>query len=131
MEQGEARDSIAPYSLERHRAELLKSDVVYKSIYHDDDLVGFLIVVLDQDGHSVEFRRIVISDTGRGYGKRAVAMVAELCRSELCRARVWLDVLETNARARHVYEQCGYEPLGESEYLGRRLVLYQRTVGQP
>jgi RimJ/RimL family protein N-acetyltransferase len=131
MEQGDARDFIAPYSLERHRAELLKPDVVYKSIYHNDDLVGFLILVLDPDGHSVEFRRIVVSDPGRGYGKRAIAIVAELCRSELGRARVWLDVFETNARARHVYEECGYEPFGESEYRGRTLVLYQKTVRLP
>jgi RimJ/RimL family protein N-acetyltransferase len=131
MEQGDARDFIAPYSLERHRDELLKPDVVYKSIYRNDDLVGFVILVLDPDGHSVEFRRIVVSNPGLGYGKRAVAMVGELCHDELGRERVWLDVLETNARARHVYEECGYEPFGVSEYLGRALVLYQRTAEHP
>ncbi len=126
MEQGEAREFIIPYSLQRHQAELVKPDGVYKSIWHDGELIGFLILVLDEDGRSVEFRRIVITKSGRGYGKRVVRMVNEICRNELGRTRIWLDVFETNERARHVYEQCGYQQFGKSEHEGRTLLLYEK-----
>ena len=83
MEQCEASAFVIPYSLERHRKEFAKQEVVYKSIYRAVQLIGFLILVLDTDGQSVEFRRIVIIEPGHGYGKGAVRMVDELCRNEL------------------------------------------------
>ena len=55
-------------------------------------------------------------------------MVDQICRSEFGRLRVWLDVFETNLRARHVYEQCGYQRFGESEHEGRRLLLYEKVL---
>ena len=127
MEQGEARRFIIPYSLERHLIEFARPDVIYRSIQVDGELIGFVILVLDSDGRSVEFRRIVVSAPGRGYGRRAVEIVNETCRRELGRSRVWLDVFESNHRARHVYEQCGYRQFGRSEHEGRTLLLYERT----
>lgn len=128
MEQGEARNFIILYSLERHREEFGRPAVVYKSICRADRLIGFIMLVLDPDGQSVEFRRIVVSEPGRGIGKRAIGMVRHLCRSELGRARLWLDVFETNERARHVYEKSGYRPFGASEHEGRTLLLYETTA---
>ena len=72
LEQGEARDFIMPYSLERHRIEFANDAVIYKSVWDDNELIGFLLLALDPDGRSIEFRRIVISPSGRGYGKIAV-----------------------------------------------------------
>lgn len=122
---GQAQDNIIPYSLERHQDEFAKSDVVYKSIWQNDEPAGFLILVLDPDGHSIEFRRIVIAMPDRGFGKQTVRMAAMVCRRDLGRDRIWLDVFETNKRARYVYEQCGYRPFGKSEYQGRTLLLYE------
>lgn len=128
MEQGDARHSIVPYSLHRHREEIGKPDIVYKSIRRSDKLIGFMILALDPDGQSVELRRIVVAEPGRGIGQRVVGMVRELCRTEFGRRRVWLDVFETNERARHVYERCGYRPFGTSELEGRTLLLYETTA---
>ena len=128
MEQGEARNFIIPYPLNRHQAEFARPDVVYKSIWRGGQHIGFLILVLDSDARSVEFRRIVVTEPGRGYGKRVVGMIDDICRHELGRARVWLDVFETNERARHVYEQCGYRRFGKSEHEGRTLLLYEKAV---
>lgn len=128
MERGEARNSIIPYSLDRHQAEFTKPEVVYKSIWCGSQHIGFLIFVLDSDARNVEFRRIVVTEPGRGYGKRVVRMVDEICRDELGRVRVWLDVFETNERARHVYEQCGYRTFGRFEYEGRTLLLYEKAL---
>lgn len=128
MEQGEARRFILPYTLERHYKELEKPDVFYKSIRRNKKLIGFLILVLDPDGESVEFRRIVISEPGNGYGKQVIGMVDQICREELGRSRLWLDVFETNKRARHVYEECGYRQFGQSELRGRTLILYGKIL---
>lgn len=128
MEQADAREFIIPYTLVRHQTELEKPNVVYKSIWREEELTGFLILVLDADEHSVEFRRLVITKPGRGYGKKVVGMVDHICRRELGRNRIWLDVFETNQRARHVYEQCGYQKFGKSKHEGRTLFLYEKLV---
>jgi len=128
MEQGQARDFVIPYTLRRHREEFAKPDVVYKAVCQGKRLVGFVILALDPDGRSVEFRRIVVSETGCGIGRRAVGLVRELCKRELGRRRVWLDVFESNERARHVYEKCGYSRFGAAEHDGRKLLLYERMT---
>lgn len=128
MERGEARNFVIAYSLGRHQGEFAKPEVVYKSIWRGGRHIGFLIMVLDSDARSIEFRRIVVTEPGRGYGKKVVSMVDEICRDELRRDRVWLDVFETNERARHVYEQCGYHRFGKSEHEGRRLLLYEKEI---
>jgi diamine N-acetyltransferase len=128
MEQGEAQGFIIAYSFERHQAEFARPDIAYKSIWRDNQLIGFLILALDSDSRSVEFRRIVVSEPGHGYGKKVVRMVDEICRREFGRTRVWLDVFETNARARRVYEQCGYRMFGKSEHEGKTLLFYEKTA---
>lgn len=128
MKRGEARNFVIPSSLDRHRIEFTKPEVVYKSIWRGDQHIGFLILVLDSDARSVEFRRIVVTEPGCGYGKKVVRMVDGICRDELSRGRVWLDVFETNKRARHVYEQCGYCTFGRFEHEGKTLLLYEKAV---
>ena len=125
MEQGEARSFIVPYTLERHQEEFAKPAVTYKSIRRGEEVVGFVILALDPDGVSIEFRRIVVSVPGHGIGKAAVELVRELCKWELGRERVWLDVFESNERARHVYEKCGYSRFGSADHGGRLLLLYE------
>ncbi len=128
IEQGQARNFIIPYSLHRHQEEFANQTVIYKSICRADKLIGFTILVLDPDGQSVEFRRIVVSEPGHGIGQRVVAMVREVCRNELGRKRIWLDVFETNERARRVYEKAGYRRFGSSEHEGRALLLYEMAI---
>ena len=128
MEQRETRNFVIPWPLNRHQAEFARPDVVYKSIWCGGQHVGFLILVLDSDARSVELRRIVVTEPGHGYGQRAVSMIDDICRDELGRVRVWLDVFETNERARHVYERCGYNRFGKSEHEGRTLLLYEKAV---
>jgi diamine N-acetyltransferase len=128
MEQGDAHQFIIPYTLEQHHHKIQSPDVIYKSIWRDLEMIGFLILALDPDGQSVEFRRIVISQPGQGYGKKIIKMIEDICRNELRRSRVWLDVFETNARARHVYIRCGYKQFGQSEYKGKTLLLYEKTI---
>lgn len=128
MERSGADGFVIPCTLERHRREFARKGVVYKSLYRRDEFIGFVILVLEADGTTVEFRRIVVSEPGRGYGSIALNLVHDLSRSQLSRTRVWLDVFEENDRARHVYEKSGYLPFGRSEYDGRSLIQYERDL---
>ncbi|ABW31467.1 GNAT family N-acetyltransferase [Acaryochloris marina] len=130
LEQGEMRMFVIPYSLQKHQVEFAKPDVIYKSIWWNEELIGFFILVLDPDGQSVEFRRIIVSKPEQGLGTIVVRSVDNICSSELGRSRVWLDVFESNERARHVYEKCGYQLFGETQHEGRNLFLYEKTVQQ-
>ena len=120
---------IIPYSVEEHRHEFNRNDVIYKSVYDDkSELIGFVILVLDPDEDSIEFVRIVIAEKGKSYGSRAVALIDQVCKQELGRQRVWLDVFEFNQRAQHVYESLGYQFFGTRDYEGKVLKLYQKEV---
>ncbi|MGR2739678.1 GNAT family N-acetyltransferase [Billgrantia sp. Q4P2] len=125
MEQGETLEFIVPYSLEKHQEEFSKPNVVYKTIRQGKDLVGFVILALDPDDVSIELRRIVVSNPGRGIGACTLEIVRDLCGCEYGRSRVWLDVFETNSHARYVYEKAGYSCFGKSEHEGRTLLLYE------
>lgn len=120
---------IISYSVERHKQDFNRNDAIYKSVYDDQsELVGFVILILDPDGHSVEFGRIVIAQKGKSYGSRAVALIEQVCKEELGRRRIWLDVFEFNQRAQRVYESKGYQFFGTRDYQGKALKLYQKEV---
>jgi diamine N-acetyltransferase len=48
------------------------------------------------------------SDTGRGYGSDALAVLVTFAFDELRLERVWLDVYPDNAGARRVYDRLGF-----------------------
>ena len=130
MEQGDASTTILPASVEQHREDFSRPDVIYKCIEQRGEVLGFVILVLDPDGLSLELKRIVVARPGRGYGTQAVRQVDAVARG-LDRDRIWLDVFEGNERARHVYEVCGYSVFGDTELNGRRLLLYERLLEAP
>jgi len=123
-----ANGYVGNYALEKHQEEFAKPSVFYKSIYQrEKHLVGFIILVLDPDGESLEFRRIVASEPGSGIGSYTMKMLPKLCH-DLGRKRIWLDVYEHNTRARHVYEKGGFVKFGEEQRGERTLLLYHRAV---
>ena len=123
-----AKQFVLPYSETEHARNILNSSFVYLRILDAGELVGFFILVLDSEPNSVEFRRAVVSDKGKGVGQSAITAMEQFCRTQLQRTRVWLDVFEYNNRGRHIYEKLGYERYGESDREGRRLLLYQKKL---
>lgn len=129
MEQDDATaEMILPYSRQRHQAEFELPQNVYLTICEDDRAAGFFILVLEEDGVSVEFRRIVVARKNAGIGQRAIAMMEAFCRDDLGRGRVWLDVFEHNRRGRHVYRKLGYRPIGRTEFEGKTLLLFEKAI---
>jgi RimJ/RimL family protein N-acetyltransferase len=119
---------ILPYSLQRHVEEFSREDQIYLSIVKREKLAGFIILALDADGSSVEFRRIVVTDRDNGTGQQAISALEDYCRQQLGRRRLWLDVFDFNQRGRHVYSKLGYTAFGEGEHAGKRLVYYQKSL---
>ncbi|MNI51297.1 Spermidine N(1)-acetyltransferase [compost metagenome] len=52
--------------------------------------------------------RIVVHVQGRGYGTRLLSLLKDWIFENTETHRLWLDVNELNARARHVYEGAGF-----------------------
>ncbi len=119
---------ISPYSLEEHQNEFAEPHVIYLRIMNHDVIAGFFILALEADGCSIEFRRIVVSDKGKGIGQAAISQMEVFCRDELCRSRIWLDVFESNQRGRHVYEKLRYKQFGESEFMGKPCLLCEKRL---
>lgn len=119
---------ILPYTPLEHELKIKDSALVYLRILAHNELKGFFILALEPDRQSIEFRRIVISEKGRGIGQLAIVMMEQYCRKELNRTRIWLDVFEDNSRGRHIYEKLGYVFFGENVNQGKKLLLYHKKI---
>jgi len=99
---------LIPWSHEKHLQSLVDPDLAHL-IVQAETRVGYVILAgLHGLTQSIEFRRIVITEKGRGYGKAAVALVKELAFETYKAHRLWLDVKEQNHRALAVYEAAGF-----------------------
>ena len=101
---------VHTYAPREHARMDARDDVTYLAIERAGELAGFVLLVLDPDGESVELRQIVVVRKNRGTGQAALAAAERYCQDELGRRRVWLDVAPDNARAKHIYRKLGYVP---------------------
>ncbi|MEP6622207.1 MAG: N-acetyltransferase [bacterium] len=108
------RSFIVAWPRHRHVLALHDADIAH-CIAEDETQrpVGFVIVAgVTNSDSSIEFRRIVVVDTGRGYGRSIVRIVKELAFHELKAHRLWLDVKAHNDRARALYKSEGFTEEG-------------------
>jgi RimJ/RimL family protein N-acetyltransferase len=102
---------ILPWTREQHLGALADPDVAHRIIEHGSpgDRVGFVLLLGLTSLHgSLEFRRIVVTAKGRGLGRAAVRAVKQFAFVGHQAHRLWLDVKEFNARARHLYASEGF-----------------------
>ena len=57
-------------------------------------------------------KRIIITEKGQGYGWAAIKEVQRIAFTEYKAHRLWLDVIQTNARARSLYGTLGFQEEG-------------------
>ena len=126
----DAAPFVNTYTPAEHARMHARDGVTYLSIERAGELDGFVLLVLDPDGESVELPRIVVVEKDRGTGQAALAAAELFCASELGRRRIWLDVAPQNARAKHIYRELGYVPFEappgadpDIEFLENRIVL--------
>lgn len=71
--------------------------------------VGYTILVgLTNPHHAILVQRLVITAKGRGYGRATLIQLLHLAFHQYQAHRVWLDVVTTNQRARHLYDSVGF-----------------------
>ena len=107
----ENSDFIGQYNLERHKKVINDVNEYHLSIFDKSDnyLVGHIILAGFSDPNdSIEFRRIVISRKGNGFGRDAIKLTKSLCFQHHNKHRLWLDVLSENERAIKLYESEGF-----------------------
>jgi RimJ/RimL family protein N-acetyltransferase len=107
----ENRLFVGQWAREQHREALSNPDLAHLVVESVDGArpVGYVIMAGLLDGNrSVEFRRVVITEKGRGYGREVLRAVKRMAFEELKAHRLWLDVREKNERARGLYESEGF-----------------------
>ena len=106
-----ARRFVGQWSEERHRATVASRGArYYVSESKPGELEAYVILRgLDEDSRSIELKRIVVGVPERGLGRRILGEILRIAFRELGAHRLFLDVFEDNARARHLYESVGFK----------------------
>ena len=107
---------IFPYSRERHIEAINRDDEKHLSVWEKESctLVGFILLAgLTNPNCSLEFRRIVIRDKGKGMGRDCLRLIKHYCFDVLQFHRLWLDVFEDNLRALTLYKSEGFRVDGK------------------
>ena len=102
---------VAQWTQEQHRAALTDPDINHLIVEPTagKQRLGYLILAgLKDPNQSIELKRIVITDKGKGYGSQALRLVLKHAFEELEAHRVWLDVKHYNQRAKKLYEAHGF-----------------------
>jgi diamine N-acetyltransferase len=97
----------------QHLKALADTGNAYLLGHDDHGQHGFAIVCTLDDPHgNVLIRRIAVERAGEGFGRRFVGAVVDWVFVTTGTHRVWLDVIETNRRAHHVYRSLGFSDDG-------------------
>lgn len=107
----ENRIFVSTWTREQHLSAVASEDSAHLIIeeINGGRRVGYIILAgLADRNQSIEFRRIVVTEKNKGYGREALRLVKEFAFGQSNAHRLWLDVKEQNARARHVYESEGF-----------------------
>lgn len=72
---------------------------------------GILRGLSDTMGN-VTLKRFVVASPGKGFGTILLRQIVDWVFLNTGTHRFWLDHIITNDRARHVYEQCGFQREG-------------------
>jgi diamine N-acetyltransferase len=102
---------VEQWSHDRHVAALADSDFAHRIVERRSDAqpIGYIILAGLKNTHqSLEFRRLVITDKGHGYGRAAVRLVKQLAFEQYRVHRLWLDVRTHNRRAQQLYQSEGF-----------------------
>lgn len=108
-------DFVFVWTRERHIEAINNMDEVHISIVNTSggELVGYiLLAAVGGEDRALEFRRMVIADKSRGYGRISVRFIKKYCFEVLKCHRLWLDAYTDNKRAIELYKSEGFTQEG-------------------
>ena len=124
----ENRFFIIPWTREEHSRSLSDPNCAHL-VVEAETRIGYVILFGLRDPHkSIEFRRIVVTEKGQGFGIATVFQVQRLAFEDYGAHRLWLDVKVQNHRARSVYEKAGFTVEGILRECLRRGDSYESLV---
>jgi diamine N-acetyltransferase len=105
-----ARQFVGQWTEERHRATLAGADARYLVSESGSGALQAYVILrgLSEESGAIELKRIVVAETMRGLGRRVLIEVIRMVFEDFHAHRLFLDVYEDNARARHLYESLGF-----------------------
>jgi len=111
-------------SMADYKREFTEENTTYLCIINASNIIlGYLILLKDQNKNSIQLKRILISKESLGIGQYALAKLEKYCTSIMGIKHIWLDVYDNNYRAIHVYNKLGYQVF-HTEIVNKRKILY-------
>jgi RimJ/RimL family protein N-acetyltransferase len=104
-------DFVFVWPRERHIEAMDRPDEMHVSIISaaTRELLGYLILAgIGGEDKALEFRRMVIAEKGKGYGRISTRFVKEYCFGVLKYHRLWLDAYTDNETAIGLYKKEGF-----------------------
>jgi diamine N-acetyltransferase len=110
----EFHEYIAKWTVEEHQAALRDPNTGYLiALDSSGSQIGYVILRgLESEHRTIELIRVAMRLPGQGSGKHVLRLVLKKVFEELGAHRLWLDVLESNLRAQHVYLSLGFQQDG-------------------
>jgi catechol 2,3-dioxygenase-like lactoylglutathione lyase family enzyme/ribosomal protein S18 acetylase RimI-like enzyme len=94
---------------EKHRAVMADKEFRYLLASDAGGPLGFAILHETWlRPQNLYLKRIAVHDAGKGHGKHVLAALTDHVFAETPAHRFWLEVVEANPRARHVYRTLGW-----------------------
>lgn len=117
---------VDQWTKEHHRNALAQDDILHLIVEDKttNKPVGYLIIAgLTNSHRNIEFKRIVISDKGKGFGRGTLKLVKKIAFEQLNAHRLWLDVRYKNHGAQKLYKSEGFIEEG----ILRECILYNEN----
>lgn len=115
---------VLQWTKEQHIEAMLNKDILHLIVEDNTDFkpVGYIISAgIESPERNVEFKRMVITEKGRGFGREALRLIKKLSFEGFNAHRLWLDVKDYNLRAQSLYKSEGFIQEG----LLRECLLYK------
>lgn len=94
---------------EKHRARMADPEFRYLIAADESGDLGFAILHETwMRPENLYLKRVAMHDAERGHGRRVLAALTDWVFANTDAHRFWLEVVETNPRARHVYRASGW-----------------------
>ncbi|MBO3445623.1 GNAT family protein [Clostridium sp. CCUG 7971] len=106
---------VGQWSKERHMDSLKDRDIVHLIVEDSNTSkpIGYIIMGgIENKDNNIEFRRVVISDKGKGFGRETLKLIKEFSFNQLGAHRLWLDVRCKNTKAQNLYKSEGFKEEG-------------------
>jgi diamine N-acetyltransferase len=102
---------VGVWNQQQHLAATKSQDCMHFIIERitDEARVGYIILQgVTNPNQSIELKRIVVTEKGRGHGREALQLIKRKIFDEVGAHRLWLDVKDHNVRAQRLYESEGF-----------------------